>query len=117
MLFKIFYPIINLFYRTGFDISLPTYSIIQETPSRTISKRWLLTVPQKMVRQDQKLSLQMGSQNSTKNISFVESCDEKNICKIGGTEVSYSEAFESSTFCLILKLGKTLSNPALVSTN
>jgi hypothetical protein len=67
------------------------------------------------VNQDQKLALLKANLNSTAKVAFVEKCNEKNTCNVGGRDIPYAEALESSSFCLILKLGEILANPALVS--
>jgi hypothetical protein len=99
-------------YRTGFDVSLPTYSVLQAKVvvdrSTLTSKRrkWLLASPQVHVEPAQRRILSGLYADHRKEMVLFESCskdgDDK-ICKVDGhrdNEVTTGQLFYSSNLML-----------------
>jgi len=79
----------------------------------------MVLVPQSVLNQHDKIVVDRLQQTHPDKLFLLKSCKQQTadkVCKLNSKEVMYSDALMDATFCLILKNGEFLSNPALVRT-
>ena len=97
----------NLVYRPGFDISIPAYSMHQETqPPIKQTRQWLAVMPQLMVKPNLKNKVhELARTTANGEFLILETCrnNQKKHCDVEtGNIHNYPDVLSHATFCIIL---------------